>query len=98
MFTCFPNGLGLLLKKIILNKVPIISLHFKNVPLSGYIDGFFTEGDIFSICEENLHKTMRLYDKFDLENSQTVAAQKLSDELSENDHYTFPRKDVKTKN
>ena len=37
---------------------------------------------------------MRLYDKFGLENSETVAAQKLGDELSENDHYTYQRKEV----
>ena len=55
---------------------------------------FFTEGDTFSICEEKMHKTMRLYDKFGLENSETVAAQKLGDELSENDHYTYQRKEV----
>ena len=55
---------------------------------------FFTEGDTFSICEEKMHKTMRLYDKFGLENSETVAVQKLGDELSENDHYTYQRKEV----
>ena len=63
-FTCFPNGLGLCPRKFTkLNKVPITTLHFENVPLSGYIDDFFTKGDTFSICEENIHKTMRLYDK-----------------------------------
>ena len=31
--------------------------------MSGYIDDFFTKGDTFSICEENIHKTMRFYDK-----------------------------------
>lgn len=55
---------------------------------------FFTEGGTFSICEEKMHKTMRLYDKFGLENSETVAVQKLGDELSENDHYTYKRKEV----
>ena len=44
-----------------LNKVQILTLHFENVSLSGYIDNFFTKGDTFSICEENIHKAMRLY-------------------------------------
>ena len=62
--TCFPNGLGPCPRKFTkLNKVPIIILHFENVPLSGYIDEFFTKGDIFSICEENIHKIMRSYAK-----------------------------------
>ena len=56
-FTCFPNGLGSCPRKFTkLNKVPITTLHFENVPLSGYIDDFFTKGDTFSICEENIHK------------------------------------------
>ena len=46
-----------------LNKVPTTTLHFENVPLSGYIDNFFTKGDTVSICEENIHKTIRLCDK-----------------------------------
>ena len=63
-FTCFPNGLGPCPRKFTkLNKVPITTLYFKNVPLRGYIDDFFTKGDTFSVCEENIHKTMRLYDK-----------------------------------
>ena len=63
-FTCFPNDLVSCPRKFTkLNKVPITTLHFENVPLSGYIDDFFTKGDTFSICEENIHKTMRLYDK-----------------------------------
>ena len=48
-----------------LNKVPIRTLHFENVPLSGYIDDLFNEGETFSIYEEIIHKTMRLYDKLD---------------------------------
>ena len=81
-FTCFPNGLGLCPRKFTkLNKVPVTSLHFENVRLSGYIDGFFTKGDSFSICEENIHKTMRLYDKLgfviNLKKSQIVPAQKI---------------------
>ena len=57
-FTCFPNGLGPCPRKFTkLNKVPITTLHFEDVPLSGYIDDFFTKG------EENIHKVMRLYDK-----------------------------------
>ena len=35
------------------NKVPITILHFEKIPLSGYIDHFFTKGDTFSVCEEN---------------------------------------------
>ena len=63
-FTCFQNGLRSCSRKSTKsNKVPITTLHFKNVPLSGYIDDFFTKRDTFSICEENVHKTMRLYDK-----------------------------------
>ena len=63
-FTCFPNGLGPCPRKFTkLNKVPITTLYFENVPLSGYIDDFFTKGDTCSVCEENIRKTMRLYDK-----------------------------------
>ena len=51
-FTCFSNGLGPCPRKFTkLNKVPITTLHFENVPLSGYIDEFFTKGDTFLICE-----------------------------------------------
>ena len=63
-FRCFPNGLGSCPRKFSkLNKVPITTLHFENVPLSSYIDDFFTNGDTFSICEENIHKTTRSCDK-----------------------------------
>ena len=48
-----------------LNKVLITTLHFENVLLSGYIGYSFTKGDTFSICEENIHKTICLYDKLD---------------------------------
>ena len=59
-FTCFPDGFGSCPRKFVkLNKVLITTLHFENVPLDGYIDDFFTKGDTFSICEENIHKTMR---------------------------------------
>ena len=34
-------------KKIYYIKVPIKTLHFENVPLSEYIDEFFTKGDTF---------------------------------------------------
>ena len=81
-FTCFPNGLGSCPRKFTkLNKVPITTLHFENVPLSGYIDDFFTKGDTFSICEENIHKTMHLYDKLgfviNLKKSQIVPTQRI---------------------
>ena len=63
-FTCFPNGLRSCPKKFAkLNKVPITTSYFENVLLSGYIDGFFTKVETFSIYEENTHKTMCLYDK-----------------------------------
>ena len=63
-FTCFPDGLGSCPRKFTkLNKVPIKTLHFKNVPLSGYIDYFITKEDTFSICEENIQKIIHLYDK-----------------------------------
>ena len=53
-FKCFPNGLGSCSRKFSKsNKVPITTLHFENIPLSGYIDYFFTKGDTFSVCEEN---------------------------------------------
>ena len=79
--TCFPNGLGPYRKKFTkLHKVPVTTLHFENVPLSGYIDGFFTEGGTFSICEENMHKTRRLYDKLgfsiNLKKSQIIPTQR----------------------
>ena len=80
--TCFPNGLGPCPRKFTkLNKVPIIILHFENVPLSGYIDEFFTKGDIFSICEENIHKIMRSYAKLgfviNFKKSQIVPTQRI---------------------
>ena len=49
--------------------------------MSGYIDDFFTKGDTFSICEENIHKKMRLYDKLgfvmNLKKSQIVPTQRI---------------------
>ena len=58
-----------------------IQLHFEKVPLSGYIDDFFTKGDTFSICEENMHKIMRLFDNLDfvinIKKSQTVSTQRI---------------------
>ena len=49
--------------------------------MSGDIDDFFTKGDTFSKCEENIHKTMRLYDKLgyviNLKKSQIVPTQKI---------------------
>ena len=64
LFYFFPNGFGSCPRKFTkLNKVPITTLHFKNILLSGYVDDFFPKGDTFSICEENIHKTMRLYNK-----------------------------------
>ena len=81
-FTCFPNGLGSCPRKCTkLNKVPITTLHFENVPLSGYVDDFLTKGDTSSICEENIHKTMHLYDKFgfviNFKKSQIVPKQRI---------------------
>ena len=81
-FTCFLNGLGSCPRKFTkLNKVPVTTLHFENVPLNGYIDDFFTKGDTFSKCEENIHKTVRLYDKLgfviNLKKSQIVPTQKI---------------------
>ena len=50
-FTCFPIGLGPCPRNFTKsNKVPITTLHFENVPLSGYIHDFFTKVDTFSIC------------------------------------------------
>ena len=58
-FACFPNGLGSCPRKSTkLNKLPITTLHFENVPLSGYGDDFFTKGDTLSICEENRQNNM----------------------------------------
>ena len=81
-FTCFLNGLGSYPRQFTkLNKVPITTLHFENVPLSGYTDDFFTKGDTFSICEENIHKTMHLYDKLgfviNFKTSQIVPTQRI---------------------
>ena len=60
-FACFLNFLGSCPRKFIkFNKVTIATLHFENVPLSGYLHDFFTKGNTFSIYEENIHKTMRL--------------------------------------
>ena len=45
-----------------------------------YIDDFFTKGDTFSICEENIHKTIRLHDKLgfviNLKKSQILLTQR----------------------
>ena len=81
-FTRYPNGPGPCPRIFTkLNKVPITTLHFENVTLSGYIDDFFTKGDTFSICEENIHKTMHLYDKLgfviNLKKSQIVPTQRI---------------------
>ena len=81
-FTCFPNGLGSCPRKFTKsNKVPITTLHFENVPLGGYIDDFIIKGDNFSICEENIHKTTRLYNKLsfaiNLKKSQIVPTQRI---------------------
>ena len=81
-FTCFPNGLGSCPTKFTkLNKVRVTTLHFENVPLSGCSDDFFTKGDSFSKSEENIHKTMRLYDKLgfviNFKKSQIVPTQKI---------------------
>ena len=81
-FTCFPNSLKSCPRKFTkLNKVPITTLHYENLPLSGYIDDIFTKGDTFSICEENIHKTMCLYDKLgfviNLKKSQIVPTQRI---------------------
>ena len=61
--------------------MPVTTLHFENVLLSGYIDDFFTKGDTFSKCEENIYKAMRLYDKLgfviNLKKSQIVPTLKI---------------------
>ena len=80
-FACFPNGIEPCPRKFTkLNKVPIATLHFENVLLSGYIDHFFTKGDSFSICEENIHKIVHSYDKLgfviNLKKSQIVPIQR----------------------
>ena len=80
--TCFLNGLGPCPRKFTkLNKVPITNLHLENVPLSGYIDGNFSKRDTFSICEVNIRKTVRLYDKLgfviNLKKSKFVPTQRI---------------------
>ena len=51
------------------------------IPLSGYIDDFFTKGNTFSIWEKNIHKIMRLYDKLgfviNFQKSRTVPTQRI---------------------
>ena len=81
-FTCFPNGLGSCPRKFTkLNKLTVTTLNFENVPLSGYIDDFFTKGDTFSICEKNIHKTMHVYSKLgffiNFKKSQIVSTQNI---------------------
>ena len=45
-FICFPNGLGYFLRKFtISNTVKIKTLHFENILLSGYMEGFFNKGN-----------------------------------------------------
>ena len=83
-----------------LNKVQVTGLHLENIPLSGYIDNFFAKTESFGNCEENIEKTMLLYDKLgfiiNLKKSQIIPAQikkkkkkknRLSNLLSENDYY-----------
>ena len=56
-FLCFPNGLRTCPRKFTkLNKVPITTLHFENVPLSGYIDDFFPKGDTFQYVKKTYTK------------------------------------------
>ena len=49
--------------------------------MNGYVDDFFPKGDTFSICEENIHKTMRLYNKLsvaiNLKKCQIVSTQRI---------------------
>ena len=49
--------------------------------MNGYLDDFFTKGDTSSICEENIHKTLRLYEKLgfaiNLKRSQIVPTQRI---------------------
>ena len=63
-----------------LNKVQATGLHLENIPLSGYIDNFFAKTESFGNCEENIEKTMLLYDKLgfiiNLKKSQIIQAQK----------------------
>ena len=77
----FSKWSWVLLKKIRYIKVPITILHFENIPLSEYIDEFFTQGDTFSTCEENIHKTMRLYDNLgfviNVKRSQIIPTQRI---------------------
>ena len=40
----------------IMNKVPITTLHYENVPLNGYIDDFFTKGENFQYVKETYTK------------------------------------------
>ena len=62
-----------------LNKVQVTGLHLENIPLSGYIDNFFAKTESFGNCEENIEKTMLLYDKLgfiiNLKKSQIIPAQ-----------------------
>ena len=41
----------------------VLHLYFEDASSSGYIYYFFTKEYIFSICEENIRKTIRLYVK-----------------------------------
>ena len=82
-FTCFPNGLASCSTKFTkLNKVQVWCLHLENVPLNYYIDDFFTKAETFSNCEENIEKTMLLYDKLGfiiyLKKSQIIPTQKIN--------------------
>ena len=77
----FSKWSWVLLKKIRYIKVPITILHFENIPLSEYIDEFFTKGDTFSTYEENIRKTMRLYDNLgfviNVKRSQIIPTQRI---------------------
>lgn len=68
---------------------------------------FFSKGDTFSICGESIHKAMRLYGNLGfvinfkkVSNCSNAKDQNLSlcKCVNENDGYTYPRKEAKTKN
>ena len=73
-FTCFSNSLGPI-KYTKSNKVPISTLHFENVPLSGYISDIFTKGYTFSICGESITKQCVV---INFNKSQIVLTQKVT--------------------
>lgn len=63
-YTCYPNGLGPCPRKFTkLMKVPLSHLREKRCCITGYIDDFFLMGLTYLMCEGNMEKAIKLFQK-----------------------------------